>query len=309
MNYANTLRTFAAALCLLAGIVATPVHAEKYVYYHLDALGSPVAVTDQQGTLLWREDYKPYGDRILNDPAAANNARWYTGHVQDPDTELVYAGARYYDPVIGRFMATDPVAFTEKNRHTFNRYAYANDNPYRYVDPDGEASLTIHGGVVASFGSTGSPIDVNFGKEVGFSVSLPSSTSEFDIGITITNSGGAEGSVPPGLTRAPTFRGRIGPTGGMTVAEGSVLDLEGSGTVAGGEFGAGPHWGYDQQGNVTSVGFHVTPGVGFSVTGEKTEVISVRRGMRRAGDYIGEQIRGAVEKAKDRLLQPRFVTN
>lgn len=144
MNDTNTFGRLVTALCLFAGLLAAPAHAEKYVYYHLDALGSPVAVTDQQGALLWREDYKPYGDRILNDPAAANNARWYTGHVQDPDTELVYAGARYYDPEIGRFMATDPVAFTEKNVHSFNRYAYGNNSPYRYVDPDGNDSVLVH---------------------------------------------------------------------------------------------------------------------------------------------------------------------
>lgn len=139
MNYTNTLGRLLTALCLFAGLLAAPAHAEKYVYYHLDALGSPVAVTDQQGTLLWREDYKPYGDRILNDPAAANNARWYTGHVQDPDTELVYAGARYYDPEIGRFMAVDSISFQEQNAvNTFNRYTYAANNPYRYVDKDGK---------------------------------------------------------------------------------------------------------------------------------------------------------------------------
>lgn len=43
--------------------------------------------------------------------------------------------ARYYDPVIGRFYSNDPVGF--KNVHNFNRYAYANNNPYKYVDPDG----------------------------------------------------------------------------------------------------------------------------------------------------------------------------
>jgi len=43
--------------------------------------------------------------------------------------------ARYYDPVIGRFYSNDPVGFT--NVHTFNRYGYANNNPYKYVDPDG----------------------------------------------------------------------------------------------------------------------------------------------------------------------------
>jgi uncharacterized protein RhaS with RHS repeats len=46
--------------------------------------------------------------------------------------------ARYYDPVIGRFYSNDPVGMT--NVHTFNRYTYANNNPYKYVDPDGESA-------------------------------------------------------------------------------------------------------------------------------------------------------------------------
>jgi uncharacterized protein RhaS with RHS repeats len=47
--------------------------------------------------------------------------------------------ARYYDPVIGRFYSNDPVGFS--NVHNFNRYAYANNNPYRYVDPDGREGV------------------------------------------------------------------------------------------------------------------------------------------------------------------------
>jgi len=51
--------------------------------------------------------------------------------------------ARYYDPVIGRFYSNDPVDvlghFEAGNgAFGFNRYAYANNNPYKYVDPDGE---------------------------------------------------------------------------------------------------------------------------------------------------------------------------
>jgi len=49
--------------------------------------------------------------------------------------------ARYYDPVIGRFYSNDPkdsVSYlSESNIHGFNRYAYALNNPYKYVDPDG----------------------------------------------------------------------------------------------------------------------------------------------------------------------------
>ncbi|MFT4810649.1 MAG: hypothetical protein ACI9LX_004017 [Paraglaciecola sp.] len=52
--------------------------------------------------------------------------------------------ARYYDPVIGRFYSNDPIGF--RDVHSFNRYAYANNNPYKYVDPNGESSsLAING--------------------------------------------------------------------------------------------------------------------------------------------------------------------
>jgi uncharacterized protein RhaS with RHS repeats len=51
--------------------------------------------------------------------------------------------ARYYDPVIGRFYSNDPVGF--RDIHSFNRYAYANNNPYKYVDPTGESSLAVNG--------------------------------------------------------------------------------------------------------------------------------------------------------------------
>ena len=46
--------------------------------------------------------------------------------------------ARYYDPVIGRFYSNDPIGF--HNRHGFNSYAYANNNPYKYIVPTGMCS-------------------------------------------------------------------------------------------------------------------------------------------------------------------------
>lgn len=119
-----------------------PAHAAEIItYYHLDALGSPVAATDEAGNLKWREDYKPYGEKIRNESASTSNSRAYTGHPHDNDTGLTYAGARYYDPVVGRFMAIDPKGFGEGNLQSFNRYGYGNNNPYKYVDPDGRDVL------------------------------------------------------------------------------------------------------------------------------------------------------------------------
>jgi len=112
---------------------------ETITYYHTDALGSPVAGTNEAGDLLWKEDYLPYGERIRKQAESESNARWYTGHIEDKETGLTYAGARHYDPVTGRFLAIDPVGFQEDNLKMFNRYAYANNNPFKYVDPDGHA--------------------------------------------------------------------------------------------------------------------------------------------------------------------------
>ena len=52
-------------------------------------------------------------------------------------------GARYYDPILGRFLAIDPDDVDPNNIHSFNRYAYANNNPYRFVDPDGRSPVDV----------------------------------------------------------------------------------------------------------------------------------------------------------------------
>lgn len=125
----------------MAAVQAT----EAVTYYHLDATGSPVAATNSSGTLLWRERYYPYGERLKTDTAAAasTNRVWYTQHVEDNDAGLIYFGARWYNPQIGRFMSMDPVGVDLNNVHSFNRYAYANNNPYKYTDPDGRLPFLI----------------------------------------------------------------------------------------------------------------------------------------------------------------------
>ncbi|MFZ5722213.1 MAG: RHS repeat domain-containing protein [Pseudomonadota bacterium] len=127
------------ALALLSP--AAPA-AERVTYFVPDALGSPVAAMDEQGAVLWRENYAPYGERRTKAPA--NDAKpAYTGKPEDPETGLVYMGARMYDPETARFAGIDPQGFSEGNPQSFGRYLYANNNPYLYVDPTGEVAETI----------------------------------------------------------------------------------------------------------------------------------------------------------------------
>jgi murein DD-endopeptidase MepM/ murein hydrolase activator NlpD len=52
---------------------------------------------------------------------------------------------RYYDPLAGRFLSVDPVTTDAKTGRSFNRYAYAESNPYRYIDPDGRDTNPVTG--------------------------------------------------------------------------------------------------------------------------------------------------------------------
>lgn len=133
---------FAVLLSLLGGVAGAETLSYT-TYYHNDHLGSPVAATNAQGALLWRAHFRPYGER-QEDPQSANyGSVGYTGHVQDADSGMVYAGARYYDPLIGRFMAIDPAPVAASAPGSFNRYLYANNNPYAYTDPDGELPFLV----------------------------------------------------------------------------------------------------------------------------------------------------------------------
>ena len=108
--------------------------AVSITYHHTDALGSPVAVTDSARNVVERNQYTPYG-ALLGKPNP--DGPGYTGHVMDAATGLTYMQQRYYDPSIGRFLSVDPVTASTVNGGNFNRYWYGNNNPYKFVDPDG----------------------------------------------------------------------------------------------------------------------------------------------------------------------------
>jgi RHS repeat-associated protein len=111
-------------------------HAGTVTYVYTDPQGTPLAEADASGNITARFEYTPYGVSVPSMGAAPNGVG-YTGHVNDPETGLVYMQARYYDAEVGRFPSVDPVGPTPGNVYSFSRYAYTNDNPVSFIDPSG----------------------------------------------------------------------------------------------------------------------------------------------------------------------------
>jgi RHS repeat-associated protein len=109
-----------------------------------DHLGSASKALNTSGFVTWEERYTPFGEGVFK-PTGNKNQTGFTGHIQDDASGLTYMQARFYDPVIGRFLSIDPVGFVASGndpRH-FNRYGYGFNDPVNKVDPDGRAPQSV----------------------------------------------------------------------------------------------------------------------------------------------------------------------
>ena len=61
----------------------------------------------------------------------------FAGQRYDSSTGLIYMGARYYDPYLGRFISPDSIVQQRNDPQSYNRYAYARNNPLKYTDESG----------------------------------------------------------------------------------------------------------------------------------------------------------------------------
>jgi RHS repeat-associated protein len=118
-------------------------------HYHLDHLGTPRLVTSAAGTGLEVREYRPFGEG-----GTINDRMQFTGHERDQSSGLDYLHARYYNPNIARFLSVDPAGGKPASPQRWNRYAYALNNPTRYIDPNGEDAIDFVNGLVNAFGSS-----------------------------------------------------------------------------------------------------------------------------------------------------------
>ena len=121
-------------------------------YYVLNAQGDVIALADQNGNLIAKYSYDPWGKLLSVTPngwldeqnayylevAEANPLR-YRGYYYDSETGFYYLQSRYYDPEIGRFINADSYASTDATGLlSTNMFAYCENDPVNRSDPSGE---------------------------------------------------------------------------------------------------------------------------------------------------------------------------
>lgn len=114
-------------------------------WYHKNHLGSVVALTDGQGSVVERYEYDPYGkltiydanDSVLNF-SSVGNIYYFTGREYDFETGLYHYRARSLHPGLGRFMQQDPLLYVD----AMGLYHYVGNMPTRMVDPWGEDTFS-----------------------------------------------------------------------------------------------------------------------------------------------------------------------
>jgi len=105
-------------------------------YYHFDALGSVVALSNASGDTVQTYEYSVYGEVAVED-ANHPNPYMFAGVRYDIEIGLYYNRARYYNPFTGRFLQTDPAGYKDG----MNWYSYCGNNPVAFVDPSGKTMV------------------------------------------------------------------------------------------------------------------------------------------------------------------------
>jgi len=129
------------------------VTAEAVYWHHNDHLGTPPALTDASGRVVWTMSQTPFGVATVNeDPdgdgiKVTNNFR-FPGQYFDAETGLNYNYFRTYDPILGRYTQSDPIGLNGG----MNTFGYVGGNPLSVFDSTGLTTISL--GVGGAFQQT-----------------------------------------------------------------------------------------------------------------------------------------------------------
>ncbi len=104
-------------------------------FYGYDGGGNVRQLTNAAGTVTDRYEYDAFGNKWTVSGTTPNNYL-YRGEQYDPDLNLYYLRARYYNPTSGRLLSVDPLAGEGQRR-----YEYADADPVDEADPTGDEAI------------------------------------------------------------------------------------------------------------------------------------------------------------------------
>ena len=131
-----------------AGIEAFQRNSKTF-YYHQDEQLNTTLISDEKAAIRNHYQYDAFGAGLEASEALSNRIR-YTGQQYDEQTEQYYLRARYYNPVLGRFMQEDVY-----QGDGLNLYAYCANNPVVYYDPSGYSNTNVNTSGCAGGGQFG----------------------------------------------------------------------------------------------------------------------------------------------------------
>ncbi len=178
---------------ILAAVSSNPSAVERH--YTVDHLGTPRLLTDAHGVVASRHRYFPFGEEAT-DPFADNGRQTdevhrFTGHERDlvdgaaTTDDLDYMHARYYGPIVGRFLSVDSGPLSAHAPQSLSRYTYVLGRPLANTDPTGncvwdvcvgEAYLLVVAAsitAIAIHAYMESPSSLEVGKTIGEPMSAP----------------------------------------------------------------------------------------------------------------------------------------
>ena len=144
LGLANPLKSglwlLLAGFLISLSLVSTSAKAEDLYFIHNDHLGTAQVITDKDQTVVWQGDYQPFG-AVEETIAEIENPTRFPGQYFDQETGLHYNLMRDYDPVLGRYIQSDPIGL----EGGLNTFAYVGGNPLVYTDPTGENFVYVIG--------------------------------------------------------------------------------------------------------------------------------------------------------------------
>ncbi|MGD9909836.1 MAG: RHS repeat-associated core domain-containing protein [Candidatus Izemoplasmatales bacterium] len=128
-------------------IIGFTLYSQGYTFdyiYVMNQFGDITHIITTSGTVAVEYKYDAFGNvvKVIGDAYIANaNSFRYRSYKYDTETSFYYLKTRYYNPEISRFINSDGLLGRDTSLKSTNMYAYCENNPIAYVDPEGESIL------------------------------------------------------------------------------------------------------------------------------------------------------------------------